>query len=138
MAENKTQPTEADVHAHLAAIENASVRADCQALVHAMTAWTGETPKMWGPSIVGYGLYHYTYDSGRTGVMCRTGFAARGRELVVYLIAESAQQQALLDRLGRHRKGKSCLYIKRLADVDLAVLETLVKDSLGELQRRHG
>jgi len=99
---------------------------------------TKQQPKMWGPSIVGYGSCRYTYDSGRTGEMCLTGFAIRGRELVVYLSAEGAAQQALLSRLGRHRMGKSCLYFRQLADLDQAVLAQLVAASVAELGRRYG
>jgi hypothetical protein len=96
-----------------------------------------QAPKMWGPSIVGYGSYSYRYDSGRTGESCLTGFAVRGRELVVYLVADSPGQQALLERLGPYKMGKACLYIKRLADLDLAVLEALVSESVAEVKRRH-
>ena len=92
---------------------------------------------MWGPTIVGYGLYRYTYESGRTGEMCRTGFAIRGRDLVVYLLAEDPGQKARLAKLGKHKMGKSCLYFKRLADLDSAVLEKLVAGSVAELRRRY-
>ena len=93
---------------------------------------------MWGPSIVGYGTYKYTYDSGRTGEMCRTGFAIRGRDLVVYLLAEGKEQQALLAKIGKHKMGKSCLYFRRLADIDVKVLERLVVGSLAQLKSRYG
>ena len=138
MAENKTKATEADVVAHLASIENSAVRADCQALASLMVKWTKEKPKMWGPSIVGFGTYHYKYESGREGDSCATGFAARRNEIAIYLVAEGAEQATLLARLGKHKMGKSCLYIKRLAEVDLGVLEMLVKGSLAELHRRYG
>ncbi|WP_273022482.1 DUF1801 domain-containing protein [Rheinheimera sp.] len=91
-----------------------------------------------GPSIVGYGLYKYTYESGRTGEMCRTGFAIRGKELVVYLIVEGAEQEALLKQLGKHKMGKSCLHIKRLADIDMKILEQLVIGSLAQLKTLYG
>jgi hypothetical protein len=87
---------------------------------------------MWGPSIVGYGSYRYATPSGRTGEMCLAAFAIRGRELVVYVSAESKKQKALLSRLGKHKIGKSCLYFKRLADLDNAVLEQLVVNSIAE------
>jgi hypothetical protein len=93
---------------------------------------------MWGPSIVGYGSYRYTYESGRTGEMCLTGFAIRGRELVVYLVAEGEEQRALLSRLGKHRMGKSCLYFKRLADLDKSVLERLIANAIVDAKRRYG
>ena len=91
-----------------------------------------------GPSIVGYGAYRYAYESGRTGEMCLVGFAIRGRQLVVYLLAEGKEQQELLSRLGKHQMGKSCLYFKRLADLDKTVFERLVANSVGELKRRYG
>jgi hypothetical protein len=93
---------------------------------------------MWGPSIVGYGSYHYTYESGRTGDMCLAGFAIRGRELVVYLDAEGREQEALLSKLGKHKMGKSCLYFKRLTDLDKTVLEQLVANSVLKVTRRWG
>jgi hypothetical protein len=93
---------------------------------------------MWGPSIVGYGSYHYTYESGRTGEAPSTGFAIRGRELVVYLMAEGDAQKSLLSRLGKHKMGKSCLYFKQLADLDKSVLEQLVTNSIADVKRRYG
>jgi hypothetical protein len=138
MAEPKTKATAASVADHIAARANEAQAADCKVLMAICRRVTGQPPRMWGPSIVGYGKYRYTYESGRTGEMCIVGFAIRGRELVVYLAAESAQQQALLARLGKHRMGKSCLYLKRLADVDPGVLEQLVEGSVAEVQRRHG
>jgi hypothetical protein len=99
---------------------------------------TGEKPRMWGPSIVGYGSYRYTYPSGTTGTAALTGFAIRGKELVVYLVAEDEEQVALLARLGKHRMGKACLYFRRLTDLDAAVLEQLVAGSVAEVERRYG
>ncbi len=138
MAENKTKVTEASVEAHLASIESESVRADCQALAQLMAKWTKERPRMWGPSIVGFGSYHYKYESGREGDSCATGFAARKNEIAVYLVAEGARQTELLGQLGKHKMGKSCLYIRRLSEIDTAVLQKLVQGSLEELRRRHG
>jgi hypothetical protein len=99
---------------------------------------TRQSPKMWGPSIVGYGTYRYVYESGRTGVMPVAGFAIRGRELVIYILAEGDEQQLLLSKLGKHKMGKVCLYVKQLSDLDLSVLEKLVKNSVAELKRRYG
>lgn len=138
MAENKTKATEVDVATHLASVEHDAVRADCQTLAKLMAQWTHEKPKMWGPSIVGFGSYHYKYDSGREGDSCATGFAARKNEMAIYLMAEGAEQPALLARLGKHKMGKACLTIKRLSDLDLGVLEALIKQSLVELRRRYG
>jgi hypothetical protein len=99
---------------------------------------TRQSPKMWGPSIVGYGSYRYTYESGRTGEAPLAGFAIRGRELVVYLMAEREEQRSLLSRLGKHRMGKACLYFKQLADLDRSVLEKLVVGSVADVRRRYG
>lgn len=137
MAEAKTQPTSASVRAYLASKASAEQMADCEALMALLGKLTRHTPTMWGPSIVGYGSYRYRYESGRTGESCLTGFAVRGKELVVYLVAEGPQQQALLARLGKHRMGKACLYFKRLADLDAQVLESLVAASVAETLRRH-
>lgn len=138
MAEAKTKPTSASVEAYLASKASADQLADCRALMTLFEQVTGRPPTMWGPSIVGYGSYRYRYDSGRTGESCLTGFAVRGKELVVYLLAASPEQGALLARLGRHRMGKACLYFKRLADLDAKVLEALVAGSVAETWRRHG
>ena len=137
MAEAKTKPTAASVDEVLAARARPEQLADCKALMALLKRVTKQAPKMWGPSIVGYGSYSYRYDSGRTGESCLTGFAVRGRELVVYLVADGPGQQALLERLGPYKMGKACLYIKRLADLDLAVLEALVSESVAEIKRRH-
>jgi len=134
----KTLPNQVSVDHHIAARATPAQLADCQALMALLQRLTGEPPAMWGPSIVGYGAYSYTYDSGRSGTMCRTGFAIRGRELVVYLVVEGDDQPALLARLGPHKMGNACLYIKRLADVDANVLEQLVAGSLAALQRQYG
>ena len=98
---------------------------------------TRQSPKMWGPSIVGYGSYRYTYASGRTGEAPLAGFAIRGRELVIYLVAEGEEQNLLLSRLGKHKMGKVCLYFKRLSALDYSVLEKLVTNSVAEMKRRY-
>lgn len=138
MAENKTKATDASVSEYIASRASEEQAADCKTLMAMLKRVTKQSPKMWGPSIVGYGSYRYTYDSGRTGESCLTGFAVRGKELVVYLTAESEEQQSLLARLGKHKIGKSCLYFKRLADLDVSVLEQLVSGSVAEVKRRHG
>jgi len=135
MAENKTKPTGASVDDYLAARASAEQRADCKRLIALLKKLTRKPPHMWGPSIVGFGSYRYTYASGRTGEAPLVGFAIRGRKLVVYVLAESAEQKALLARLGPHEIGKVCLYVKRLADLDLAVLEQLVRNSIAEVKR---
>ena len=140
-AENKTQATGADVAAFLEAVPDPVRRADGIALDAMMRRVTGEEPRMWGPTIVGYGEYRYRYDSGREGEMCRTGFSPRKAELVVYLVGQfeihAAEAAALFARLGKHRTGKSCLYIKRLADVDTGALEELVALNWREMAARY-
>lgn len=138
MARNKTSATTADVDAYISSRANDEQRADCAVLMTLFERVTGHGPKMWGPSIVGFDSYKYGLANGGTGESCLAGFAIRGRELVVYLSAAGPQQETLLARLGRHRMGKACLYIKRLRDLDLAVLEQLVVESVVELRRRHG
>lgn len=138
MAGLKTRATDASIDDYIASRASDVQKADCERLMAMLARVTGETPRMWGPSIVGYGLYTYAYESGRSGEMCRTGFAIRGTSLVVYLVAEGDAQQALLARLGKHKMGKSCLYIRRLTDIDMAVLEQLVAGSLAQLKARYG
>lgn len=138
MAELKTKPTGHSAKAHLDAIEDESRRRECRAIAAIMRRATGCAPKMWGTSIVGFGSYHYRYDSGREGDWCATGFSSRKGDISVYLMAAGPRQAKLLAQLGKHRMGKSCLYIRRLSDIDLAVLEQLVDDSLAEIRRRYG
>lgn len=137
MAETKTKPTDSSVDAYLSSRASAEQLADCRVLMAMCKRVTREQPKMWGPSIVGYGSYTYRYASGHSGEACLTGFAVRGKELVVYLNAEAPGQADLLARLGRHKTGKACLYFKRLADLDATVLEALIGESVAELRRRH-
>lgn len=138
MAENKTKPTDADVEDYIASRASEQQRADCRELMILLQKITRQPPRMWGPSIVGYGVYRYTYESGRTGEAPVAGFAIRGRRLVVYLVAEGDRQKSLLSRLGKHEMGKSCLYFRQLADLDKSVLEQLVAGSIAEVRRRHG
>jgi hypothetical protein len=137
MAEAKTKPTTASIDEYLASRASPEQLDDCKSLMAMLKRVTKQSPKMWGPSIVGYGKYSYKYESGRTGESCITGFAVRGKELVVYLVADSPEQPELLAKLGKHKIGKSCLYIKRLADVDANILEQLVARSVEEVKRRH-
>jgi hypothetical protein len=137
MAENKTKPTGASVEEYIASRANEQQRADCQQLMALLKKITRQSPKMWGPSIVGYGSYRYTYESGRTGEAPLAGFAIRGRELVVYMVADDDKQKALLTRLGKHKMTKSCLYFKQLADLDKSVLEQLVAGSVAGIRQRY-
>ena len=136
MSEAKTKPTTASVEEYLTSKASPEQLSDCKALMASFKKVTKQSPKIWGPSIVGYGSYSYKYESGRTGESCLTGFAVRGKELVVYIVAESQEQQALLAKLGKHKMGKACLYFKRLADLDINVLEKLVSGSVAEIKRR--
>lgn len=138
MAELETRPTGASVADSIASRASEEQRADAKKLMALFRRVTKKRPKMWGPSIVGYGSYRYTYESGRTGEMCIAGFAIRGREFVVYILSEGKEDRALLSRLGKHRMGKCCLYFKRLADVDAKVLEKLITNSVREVERRYG
>lgn len=137
MAEAKTKPTQASVEQYIAAIAVPERRADAESLLKLMRRATKQAPVMWGPSIVGFGKYKYSYPSGRSGESCATGFAVRKGDISVYLVAEGPSQQELLSRLGKHKMGKACLSIKRLAEVDLKVLEQLVAESYTEVHRRH-
>jgi hypothetical protein len=132
---NKTTLTEASVEEYIANIADEGRRADCVALAKLMSAVTRKPPKMWGPAIVGFGQYHYQYDSGREGDMCLAGFSSRKADLTVYVFTEG--QEALLARLGKHRRSKACLYLKRLADVDQAVLKKVIAASVAEVKRRY-
>lgn len=126
-AANKTQPTRADVAAYLAAVPDATRRADAQVLADLMHQVTGEPATLWGPSIVGFGTRHYVYDSGREGDTPLLAFSPRKAALVLYGLIGSAGASPLLAKLGKHSTGKGCLYLKRLADVDLRVLEALIR-----------
>jgi hypothetical protein len=129
MAENTTRPTDASVDDYIASRASAQQRADCRQLMALFRKVTRHSPRMWGPSIVGYGFYRYTYESGRKGEAPLAAFAIRGRELVVYLSTEGEKQKSLLSRLGGHRRGKVCLYFKELADLDRSALEKVVVGS---------
>ncbi len=137
MAETKTKPTRASVDEYLASRASPEQLADCKAIMAMCKRVTKEQPRMWGPSIVGYGSYTYTYESGHSGEACLIGFAIRGKELVVYIIAETPKQVALLAKLGKYKMGKSCLYFKRLTDLDNKVLEALIAGSVAEVKRRY-
>jgi hypothetical protein len=126
MAENKTKPTKISVAAYIDAIPDEARRSDAKALVKLMQKATGEKPAMWGPSIIGFGSYHYVYESGREGDMPLVGFSPRKPATVLYVRAGSGHLDALLPKLGKHTTGKGCLYIKKLADVDLKVLDAVI------------
>lgn len=137
MAETKTRPTDASVDAYLDSRASPEQRLDCATLMAICQRVTQQPPTMWGPSIVGHGRYSYRYDSGHSGDACVVGYAVRGRDLVVYIDASGPGQVERLARLGKHRMGKGCLYFKRLADLDVEVLEALIAGSVAELRRRY-
>lgn len=137
MAETKTKPTGASIDAYLKSRASPEQLADCKAIMAMCKRVTKKPPKMWGPSIIGYGSYTYRYESGHSGTCCVVGFAIRGKDLVIYLVADSPGQGKLLAKLGKHKMGKACLYIKRLADLDTKVLEALIAGSVAEVKRRY-
>lgn len=126
MAETKTRPTEVSVDAFLDGVGHSGRRADGKAVRAMMERVTGEPALMWGPSIVGFGRYHYRYASGHEGDMCRIGFSPRSANLVLY-VGGFPDYEALLAKLGKHRRSKACLYLNKLADVDQAVLEEIAR-----------
>ena len=137
MAENKTQPTKASVTAFINAIDDPGKRADARKLAAMMRKATGKRAKMWGPSMVGYGTYHYKYASGREGDFMVTGFSPRKQALTVYIMAGFSKYDALMKKLGKYKTGKSCLYIKRLSDVDEAVLQRLIGESVKYMRKNY-
>ncbi len=136
MAENKTKATKLSVTAFIAAVANPTRRADAKALVKLMQSATGEKPKMWGPSIVGFGSYHYKYESGREGDMPLISFSPRKTATALYNMGGFSGSDALRTKLGSADKG--CLYVKDLADVDQKVLETLVVKSVDAMRKKYG
>lgn len=133
MAELKTQPNDMSVEEFLNGVADERKRLDCFTLLEMMKAVTGQEPRMWGDSIVGFGTYHYQYASGREGDWFVTGFSPRKQNLTLYIMAGFDRYDELLQQLGKHTTGKSCLYVKRLGDVDLAVLRELVQLSVDHM-----
>ncbi len=133
MAQNKTRATGLSVQAFLEATESPKRREDAFALDALFQRITGYEPKMWGPSMVGYGSYHYIYESGREGDFLATGFAPRKANLSIYIMPGYQDYSSILARLGKHKTGKSCLYLNNLSDVDLGVLEELILTGLADL-----
>ena len=124
--ENKTKATEVTVSSFLDRVELEQRAADARVIIDLMERLTGAPATMWGPSIIGFGVHHYRYESGREGEICRIGFSPRKAQLVFYLGTGFADRDAMLGELGKHSTGKGCLYVKKLADVDMAVLERMV------------
>lgn len=136
MAEQKTKPTKQSVQEFIDAVADEQMRDDCAVLIKMMKKITGENPVMWGPSIVGFGSYHYKYASGHEGDACLAAFSPRKPNLTVYAMALEGSQP-LLEKLGKHKATKGCIYIKRLADVDLKVLEKIITESVKETKKKY-
>jgi hypothetical protein len=137
MAENKTKPTDASVQTYLAAIKDDVRRKDCETLAKLMTSATGYPPAMWGASIVGFGSYHYIYESGREGDSCLVGFSSRKSEISIYGLRSAINAERNFAKLGKHKGGKGCVYVKSLADVDLKVLAQLIASAAAEKKHQH-
>ncbi|MGJ3232813.1 MAG: DUF1801 domain-containing protein [Oceanicaulis sp.] len=137
MAENKTQPTAAAVEAFLAAVEPETKREEALRLDALFRRVTGWTPVMWGQSMIGYGRYHYKYESGREGDFFATGFSPRKANHSIYILLGYADHGEILARLGKHSMGKACLYVKKLADIDLDVLAELIEAGLKDLSAKY-
>ena len=137
MAENKTKPTKLGVAAYIETITDPAKCSDAKVLVKLMQRLTGEKPRMWGPSIIGFGSCHYTYESGREGDMPVACFSPRKAAIVLYSLMGGSGSEKLLAKLGKHTTGKGCLYIKKLADVDQQALETLLVQAVAAKRARH-
>ena len=134
MAELKTKPTDASVDQFLRSIADDGRRKDCTTVARLMSRATGSKPRMWGPSIVGFGTHHYTGSNGKSVEWFQAGFSPRKANLTLYLMSGFSGKDALMGKLGKHTTGRSCLYIKRLDDVNLAVLETLIEKSVKQMK----
>lgn len=137
MAETKTRATDVSVDAYIDAVENPVRREDAKVIRAMMERISGKPATMWGPSIIGFGAYSYQYDSGHGGTACRMGFSPRKAELVLYVLAGRPGLEAELARLGKHKAGKGCLYIRKLADVDLDAVESIARGCWDEMSRRY-
>lgn len=137
MAELKTKPTKVGVSAFLATIVDDSRRRECRALVRQMARTTGHKPKMWGTSMVGFGSYRYKYASGHSGEYFLTGFSPRKTDLTIYIMSGFDEYAALLQKLGRYKTSKACLYVRRLADVDEVVLAEIIGNSVSHMRRKY-
>ncbi|GAA6155122.1 hypothetical protein NBRC116588_05950 [Pyruvatibacter sp. HU-CL02332] len=137
MAELKTKPTKQSVTAFIKTVESERRRTEAKVLMQIMRRVTGKRPVMWGPSIIGYGKYHYVYESGREGDWMVTGFSPRKSAMTVYLMAGFSDKQKLLAKLGKHRTSVSCLYINKLDDIDLDVLEEMITQDVALMRTKY-
>lgn len=134
---NKTQPTSTSIAEFIESLDDERRQSECNQLVELMREESGQEPVLWGPAIIGFGQYHYRYESGREGDFMRVGFSPRKQNLSIYIIPGFKPYQAVLERLGKHKLGKSCLYIKRLENVDISALRELVRQSLADMNERY-
>lgn len=137
MSEQKTKPTEQSVDDFLGNIADEQTRDDCFAIAKLMKKITGSAPRMWGTSIVGFGKYHYKYDSGHEGDACLTGFSPRKQNITLYVMPGFTEHTDLLEKLGKHKAGKGCLYIKKLEDINEDVLKKLIEHSVDHLKKKY-
>ena len=137
MAEQKTKMNESDIVAFLNGVDNEERRKDCFKLLELFEKWTNEIPKMWGASIVGFGSYHYKYDSGREGDWFLTGFSPRKQNLTIYITAGFLEYDDIMKNLGKYSTGSSCLYVKKLSDINIEKLKTLVEISVAHMKKRY-
>lgn len=138
MAKNKTVETEVDVYEFIESyVERDQKKADSLELIKLMSAWSGYEPKMWGPTIIGFGSYHYVYASGHEGDAPILGFSPRKAQFSLYVYSKTDKSDALLTDLGKFKMGKACIYVKKLADIDISVLEQLCKDTIEYLNEHH-
>jgi hypothetical protein len=138
VAKNKTIPTEVDVFEFIESyVDNEQKKADSLALIELMREWSGFEPQMWGPTIIGFGSYHYKYASGHEGDAAMLGFSPRKAQFSLYVYSKTEKSDALLNELGKFKMGKACIYIKKLADIDIAILEQLCKETIAYLNEHH-
>ena len=136
MAEIKTKPTDASISKFIDTVNDETKRMDSYKIIEIMKDITKEEPKMWGASIIGFGTYHYKYESGRESDICLVGFSPRKNALTLYTLAGSPEQDELLKKLGKHKTGKGCLYVNKLEDIDINVLKKLIRGSITHLKKK--
>jgi hypothetical protein len=137
MADQKTKPTTNSIDEFLERIDNEQMRDDCRELIRIMKRVTKKDPTLWGGSIIGFGQYHYKYESGHEGDSCLAGFSPRKDKISIYLMPGFTEQTRNLEKLGKHKAAKGCLYIRRLADVDPVILEKMIKESVDFLKSKY-
>lgn len=138
MAEPKTKINDASVEEFIANVADENARKDCEIISEMMRKASGSEPKMWGTAIIGFGTYHFKYASGREGDWMRIGFSPRKQSLTLYIMNGFDRFEKLMAKLGKHKTGKSCLYIKRLSDIDIDVLKELIKLSVEHFEKKYG